>query len=611
MDYSIGGSVEGLVNILLQFGDRVIEVSRGQVMTRIWDRDTSPLIPFKNRYLGRKISEIRNDSTISRCREAIERAFATGENSYAEYISYNNDIDSILTFSFRVLNCHPDKEYVFLVFENITRGNEQLLVEDKWKMALDASDQGVWDVNMENGTIHFSRKWEELFGYSSDEIWSVDQWAALVHPEDVIIANKRKEDYFSGRVSRYFVELRYRCKNGAYKWILSRGVIVSRTGDGSPLRFIGTHTDISEQKKAEDALRQANQTFYNFFYNSGTGKALLSPDGQWIEVNNAFCDLTGFNREELKQLTYRVLTYPDDVHLEEPLINKLLSKELATYSTEKRFIAKNRQVVTAIVTVSLVWGRDEPIYFICDIIDITNKLAMADELKLMNSDLEAAAANLQRKNSQLEEVNNMIVHDLRGPAGNILMLSGKENIFSEAEAMDLIHEASQSLLANLDMMVEIARIKLNKEVPFDICNFQSLIEGITRQLHAVIYKEHIRLTMKLGVAEITYPCVYLQSILYNLISNAIKYRRPDVPLTIEIGTERLNGHVVLNVTDNGLGIDMEQYGSKVFKLNQVFHQGYDSKGVGLFITKTQIESLGGTIALQSRPEEGCTFTITF
>jgi PAS domain S-box-containing protein len=245
-------SLEATVNVLLQVGERVVEVSRDKIMVRIWDRDNSKLSAFKSHYEGKHISEIRNDSTITRCMEGIDEAFATGRNCYVEYVSHHNDVAQVLTLSLRVLACHPDKEnFVFLVIENITRGNEHILVEDKWKLALDASDQGVWDANFENGTLYFSDKWQELFGYSAKEITTLAEWTSKIYPDDAIVSQKKFDNYIAGKTPTYSAQIRFRCKDDSYRWILSRGVIIERMPDGSPKRFIGAHTDISELKKAE------------------------------------------------------------------------------------------------------------------------------------------------------------------------------------------------------------------------------------------------------------------------------------------------------------------------------------------------------------------------
>ena len=612
MHHDHDNQVETIVKTLLQVGERVVEVSRDQVMTRIWDREGSPLSTFRSHYEGKKISEVRNDGIIAKCKTAVEEAFVTGSNSYTEYISYNNDVAAILAFSLRVLTCHPDKGYVFLVIENISRGNEHILVEDKWKLALDASGHGVWDANMEEKTIFFSDKWEELFGYKAKEISTFAQWSSKIHPDDIVAAQEKMKDYVDGKSSKYYAEMRYQCKDGSYKWILSRGVILDRKKDGSPLRFIGTHVDISDRKRAELELREAEEKFENSFRHSGSGKALIAPGGKWLEVNNVICELTGYTRDELTDMHYNDITFPDDIGNDIPLIQKLIAREISSYTIEKRYVAKDRRVLATVLIVTLVRDSDDqPKFFVCEVIDRTAKQQISEELKRKNQELETASANLLNRITQLEELNHMIAHNLRGPAKNIAFLSERSGIFPDEEALKMIHEASSPLIANLDMMVEVARIKLDKEIAYDRCNFAEVIHRITSQLQGDIYQKNIIVVQKLEVAEIGYPAMYLESILYNLISNAIKYRREDVQSEILISTNNIGGKIQLSVKDNGLGMDLNKYGDKVFKLNQVFHQGYDSKGVGLFITKTQIESLGGTIEVKSQANEGSEFIVTF
>jgi signal transduction histidine kinase len=103
----------------------------------------------------------------------------------------------------------------------------------------------------------------------------------------------------------------------------------------------------------------------------------------------------------------------------------------------------------------------------------------------------------------------------------------------------------------------------------------------------------------------------MKSILYNLISNAVKYRRADIKTIIRIHTYMENGSAVLWIEDNGLGIDLKKYQNDIFKLNKTFHQGFDSKGIGLFITKNQIENFGGSIQAESEPMKDSIFTVIF
>ncbi len=228
--------------------------------------------------------------------------------------------------------------------------------------------------------------------------------------------------------------------------------------------------------------------------------------------------------------------------------------------------------------------------------------------------------------SSVEELSHIIAHNLRGPAANIKMLSGAlladqqhitspsgnslVGLFTKDEALELINESSSGLMSSLATLMEITEIKLNKEIPHNDCDIKQLVNDVTTHLYSTIYEKHAAIKLNLEVACVSYPKAYLENILYNFISNALKYSKPDVPPEIVISTTIINGRVQLSVKDNGIGIDMKKYGDRVFKLNEVFHQGYDSKGVGLYITKTQVESLGGSIEVKSRVNEGSEFIVT-
>src|SRR6185312_2535439 len=153
------------------------------------------------------------------------------------------------------------------------------VLEDKWKVALDAAGDGVWDTDLETGTISFSEKWKEMFGYDSDEVSSIGEWTGKVHPDDRAAAQKNMAEYLAGKKANYDVEVRYLCKDGTYKWILSRGVIISRGASGKPLRFIGTHTDINERKIAEGKYTATAQLLAKLINNLQTGIMVI--DEHW------------------------------------------------------------------------------------------------------------------------------------------------------------------------------------------------------------------------------------------------------------------------------------------------------------------------------------------
>jgi signal transduction histidine kinase len=110
---------------------------------------------------------------------------------------------------------------------------------------------------------------------------------------------------------------------------------------------------------------------------------------------------------------------------------------------------------------------------------------------------------------------------------------------------------------------------------------------------------------------IVYPNIYLESIFLNLLSNALKYNHPDRNLVIEVKTCYKKKNIILEVKDNGLGINLEKYGHQIFKLQKTFHRHPESRGIGLFMIKNQIEAMGGEISVSSQENMGTTFHVNF
>ncbi len=233
---------------------------------------------------------------------------------------------------------------------------------------------------------------------------------------------------------------------------------------------------------------------------------------------------------------------------------------------------------------------------------------------------------LTDKIKQLEGLNYMIAHNLRGAGANIKMLSEvlmnknipndchaepDDDVFTTTEAIQCIHEASNSLLNTLNTLMEVADIELNETIKYDTCDIAYVVEHITSQLSGFVQQKNTTIVLSLDIPHISYPMPYMESILYNFINNSLKYCRSEVPLKIIISTYIENGKKMLSVKDNGIGIDLEAHGRRVFNLYQVFHTGYESKGIGLYIIKRQIESLGGTVSVKSKVNEGSEFTVSF
>ncbi|MFU8788796.1 MAG: PAS domain S-box protein [Methylobacter sp.] len=130
--------------------------------------------------------------------------------------------------------------------------------ELRWKFAVEGSGDGLWDWNVADNSVFFSKKWKEMLGFGKNEIGnSLDEWERRIHPDDKAAAVAAVQAYLEGKTPVYSSEHRVRCKDGSYKWILDRGMAVSRDAKGNPLRIVGTHSDISRRKQLEEAREEA------------------------------------------------------------------------------------------------------------------------------------------------------------------------------------------------------------------------------------------------------------------------------------------------------------------------------------------------------------------
>jgi len=177
---------------------------------------------------------------------------------------------------------------------------------------------------------------------------------------------------------------------------------------------------------------------------------------------------------------------------------------------------------------------------------------------------------------------------------------------------DMLKKVAQNLNDSLNQLMEVLHIKKNKIIDKELLSFQEIYTRISESLQGEILNTGAVIKVDFSeIEQIHYSRIYLDSIFHNLISNALKYKDAVRIPEIVIKTEKKNGGILLHVKDNGLGIDLEKHGHKIFGMHQIFHNHPDAKGIGLFMTKTQIESMKGKISVVSEVNVGTTFTVYF
>lgn len=230
--------------------------------------------------------------------------------------------------------------------------------------------------------------------------------------------------------------------------------------------------------------------------------------------------------------------------------------------------------------------------------------------------LRLVSADLKRQNGQLLNYAHITSHDLREPISNIISLielhDMEEDQKEKEKYYNMFRSESNNMLSTLNELNESLKIQNSDEVERTIILFDDVLEEVKNSISTLIDQTKAKIETDFSALEqINYPRIYLSSILRNLITNAIKYKHPDRQPHIRISTSLVDGVEILECRDNGSGLDLRKYGSKIFRLHKRFHGNEDSRGVGLFITKNQVEAMGGTIEIESDLGVGAKFTVRF
>ena len=246
--------------------------------------------------------------------------------------------------------------------------------------------------------------------------------------------------------------------------------------------------------------------------------------------------------------------------------------------------------------------------------DITQLKRTEAELKQKLFERTQMLAQITKQKRQLEEFCQIIAHNLRAPLSNLLLLSDmvKESESTEEKLhfMEIQKPVVDSLHKTFEELVDATQVRMDYTVKRHVLALEKYTRSALKSLKQEIKNAKAVVTYDFSeVPTISYAKKYIESILFNLISNAIKFSSPDKTAKIHIRSYKKEGWLCLEVKDNGLGIDMKKHKHDLFKLHKTFHNHSNTKGFGLFLTKTQVETLGGEINAKSKINTGSTFTV--
>ncbi|MDT0622871.1 PAS domain-containing sensor histidine kinase [Croceitalea vernalis] len=397
---------------------------------------------------------------------------------------------------------------------------------------------------------------------------------------------------------------------GKEKWVVSAGKPLYK--DGKVTRLIGTFQDISTQVEAEIKTEESAQLLRTLIDNLPLNVYIKDAESRKVLVNQSECDYLGVtNPKELIGKT------DADLYGEE-IATISRDEDLHVMNSKKSIIAKRTVNIkkdgksTSFLTSKLPWldihGQSQGIIGIS--LDITELIQKEDQLR----DLINVTAI---QNKKLINFAHIVSHNLRSHTANFSMLLDflvNEKVEEEkTKIMDMLSHASVNLMDTLENLNEVVDISTNVNLEKKPIGLNEQITKVEQSLSAFLHKNKVQLTNHIP-DDITVKAVpaYIESIVLNLMTNAVKYKHPDRDPRIILSARKLEDNTILfSIQDNGMGIDLNKYGKKLFGMYKTFHNNSDARGIGLYLVKNQIEAMGGNIVATSEVDKGSTFSVYF
>ncbi|MFD1602685.1 PAS domain-containing protein [Flavobacterium artemisiae] len=530
------------------------------------------------------------------------------------YIFLAKDIFCILATGvlFYYISSKNEKNNITF-FEKLNETNEVIKESnEKYDIVAKATSDTIWDWKIQEDSINWNKGIESVFGYNPSEVGKTSKWwFDKIHPEDSIRMSIKLYSFIEQKTEKWQDQYRFRCADGTYKYVLDRGFLL-KDENGKAIRMIGAIQDITKQKEEEQRLKlletvitQSKDSILITEANSSEGKI-----PKIVYVNPAFSLMSGYLSTEIIGKSPNIFKGPKSDSEE-------LKKLLRAIKNEEECLI---ETITYTKTKEEYWVRFSmiPIFNNEGIIShwISIQRDITDEKKL-ETEKEHLIRELTQNNKDLKQFSYITSHNLRAPLSNLIgLLNLIEDIPIENEELEEIlsgfTKSTHLLNETINDLVKVIIIKDNPSMQKEETSLKEVFENVFSQLSFQIemHKPIIKLKFEKVPLLITNKA-YLESILLNLLTNSIKYKSENRKLKISIIAEQIDNKTILTFKDNGIGIDLERNRDKVFGLYQRFHNYPDSKGLGLYLVKSQVETMGGTISIDSEVNKGTTFTITF
>ncbi|WP_439881150.1 PAS domain-containing sensor histidine kinase [Pontibacter sp. MBLB2868] len=475
-----------------------------------------------------------------------------------------------------------------------------------------ATNDVIWDWSLHNDKLWWNEGIYTLFGYENKSTTSIEFWTERIHPEDAASVKDSINSFINSNETFWEQEYRFKCADGSYKIIHDQGYVIRDASD-KPTRMVGAMLDITEKKKIEQERESQLNWMRKLLDSLPHMTWTATPEGITEYFNEQWIRYTGLTQaESLGFDSWLSAIHPED---QQRTIERWMESVNSGINYEIEYRIRNgkqgpfRWFLGKGVALRDAQGRIEKWVGSC--IDI--------------EDHKRAEEGLIEKNLELEHINQDLdgfvytaSHDLKLPIINMAgifeeLIQSAE--FSDPEApkmIGLFNKSLQQIHNTIHELSEVVKVQKTKRRDLEEVPIRAVVQDVALSLQNMITETYAQITTDFAEA----PYVYftkgsLKSVLYNLISNSIKYRAQDRTPQIKISTKIKDNFVELRISDNGLGLDMNKHQSKLFQMFKRFHNHVNGSGLGLYIVNRLLTNHGGYINVESSLGKGTTFLLYF
>ncbi|GAB3169376.1 PAS domain S-box protein [Telluribacter humicola] len=463
------------------------------------------------------------------------------------------------------------------ILESITEGF--IMVDNQWVIT------------------YWNREAERIVGLDRNQ--ALGEWLWTIFPEAKALQFYTEfQKAFADQVTVHFEEY----SPFTNKWVDFSGY---PTEDGLSIFF----RDISEQKESQKSLMLSEQRFRALVQDGSDMICILDGEGKYIYASPTTDQVLGITAEAfIGRSAFEYIHEEDHARIMEALSNLKTSKRIKLAPFRFKDVKDNYHWIETIAT-NLC---DDPAVggIVANSRDVTERVVQMQER-------EKLIEELTQTNRDLKQFSYITSHNFRAPLSNLLGLLSlmEEDKVEDPLLQEILIGFRKSTYTLNDTINDLIKVLIIKDQPAmgrEPLQVADQFDKIVNQLSVQLEEVHADLKTNFEEAPIVqFNRTYLESIFLNLLTNAIKYRSSSRLLEVRVSTQLVDGWVVLRFEDNGMGIDLERYKDRLFGLYQRFHDRPDSKGLGLYLVKSQMEALGGSIEMESEVNKGTILTLKF